>query len=67
MAYVRSYHGVQVMIHGPDDFPEASISKAISQPGYENIINVGASVVESDPGIRTLGQTQRGCVFNEEV
>lgn len=67
MAYVRSYHGVQIIIHGPTDFPETSISKAISQPGYENVVTIKPSVVVSDPDIRSLKLEQRGCFFFDEV
>lgn len=67
MAYVRSYHGIQIIIHEPNAYPETSISKAISQPGYEAVLNVKASVIVSDPGIRSLGLDQRGCLFRDEV
>lgn len=67
MAYVRSYHGAQILIHEPNAYPEASISKAISQPGYEAVITVKASVVHSDPGIRSLSLDQRDCLFPDEV
>lgn len=67
VSYVRSYYAVQVMIHDPVEYPESSINKAISQPGFETIIAVKPSVVVSDESIRSMDLIQRECLFKDEA
>lgn len=56
-----------MLIHDPEDFPQAAVTTAIGQPGYDLAIAVIPSVIVSQPQIRGLPQLQRNCLFEDEV
>lgn len=67
LAYVRPYYGVQVLVHDSDRFPDTTISKAVSQPGYETAISVKPSILVTRPEVRSVDLDKRGCLFPDEV
>lgn len=67
VAYTRSYYGVSVLIHSPEDYPQASATTTVAQPGCDVILAIIPSVVVSEPTVRTLAIKQRNCFFEDEV
>lgn len=68
MAYSKSFYGVKILIHDAESFPQTSVTTTtIGQPGYDLTIAVIPSVIVSEPGIKSLAQKQRNCLFNDEV
>lgn len=68
MAYSKSFYGVKILIHDAESFPQSSVTTTtIGQPGYDLTIAVIPSVIVSEPGIKSLSQKQRNCLFNDEV
>lgn len=67
MAYVRPYYGVQILVHDSDRFPDTTISKAVSQPGYETAILVKPSILVTGPEVRSVNLDKRRCLFPDEV
>lgn len=67
VAYSRSYYGVNVLIHSPEDYPQASATTTVAQPGCEVILAIIPSVVVSEPTVRSLALAQRDCLFHDEV
>ncbi|KAJ6642565.1 Pickpocket protein 28 [Pseudolycoriella hygida] len=66
VAYTRSYYGISVLIHSPEDYPQASATTTIAQPGCDVILAIIPSVVVSEPSVRTLALKQRNCFFQDE-
>lgn len=67
VAYSKSFYGAYVLIHGPEDYPQASVTTVVGQPGCDLAIAVTPSVVVSEPSIRDLPQKKRNCLFDDEV
>lgn len=67
VAYSRSYYGINVLIHSPEDYPQASATTTVVQPGYDVILAIIPSVVVSTPDVRSLALEQRNCLFEDEV
>ncbi len=67
VAYTRSYYGISVLIHSPEDYPQASATTTIAQPGCEVILAIIPSIVVSEPAVRSLTLKQRNCFFDDEV
>lgn len=67
VAYSKSFYGAYVLIHGPEDYPQASVTTVVGQPGCDLAIAVTPSVVVSEPSIRNLPQKKRNCLFDDEV
>lgn len=67
VAYTRSYYGISVLIHSPEDYPQASATTTVAQPGCEATLAIIPSVVVSEPTVRTLALKQRNCFFEDEV
>lgn len=68
VAYSKSFYGVKILVHDAESFPQSSVATTtIGQPGYDNTVAVIPSVIVSEPGIRSLAQKQRNCLFNDEV
>lgn len=67
MAYLKEFYGVSIFVHRPGDFVTKTLTPAISLPGFETVSLVTANVVVSDPLIRSMPLSQRGCYFDGEV
>lgn len=67
VAYSKSFYGAYFLIHGPEDYPQASVTTVVGQPGCDLAIAVTPSVVVSEPSIRKLPQSKRKCLFDDEV
>lgn len=67
VAYSQSFYGAYILIHGPRDFPQASVTSAIGQPGNDVAISVTPSVTVGQPYIRGLPLNKRNCLFSDEV
>lgn len=67
VAYSRSYYGISVLIHSPEDYPQASATTTVAQPGCDVICAIIPSVVVSEPNVRSLALEQRNCLFDDEV
>lgn len=68
VAYSKSFYGAKILIHDAENFPQTSVTTTtIGQPGYDLTIAVLPSVIVSEPGIRSLSQKQRNCLFEDEV
>lgn len=67
IAYSKSFYGAYILVHGPRDFPQASVSTAVGQPGCDVTISVTPSVTVSQPRIRRLPLSKRNCLFPDEV
>lgn len=68
VAYSKSFYGAKILIHDAENFPQTSVTTTtIGQPGYDLTIAVLPSVIVSEPGIRSLSQKQRNCLFVDEV
>lgn len=50
VSYIRTFHGIQVAMHSPEDFPDLS-SPVLLQPGYEMKIFITPSVLTSDKNV----------------
>lgn len=66
VAYSKSFYGAKILIHDPEDFPQASVTTSVAQPSFDVTIAVLPSVIVSEPGIRGLSQHQRNCLFDDE-
>lgn len=68
VAYSKSFYGAKILIHDAENFPQTSVTTTtIGQPGYDLTIAVLPSVIVGEPGIRSLSQKQRNCLFVDEV
>lgn len=67
MAYTKTYHGVSILIHSPDEYPQNAVAKAIGQIGTDVTINVVPSVIVTEESVRALSLAQRNCYFKDEV
>lgn len=68
VAYSKSFYGAKILIHDAENFPQTSVTTTtIGQPGYDLTIPVIPSVIVSEPGIRSLSEKQRNCLFDDEV
>lgn len=68
VAYSKSFYGAKILIHDAENFPQTSVTTTtIGQPGSDLTIAVIPSVIVSEPGIRSLSQKQRNCLFDDEV
>lgn len=67
VSFRSSFYGIKVLIHGPEDFPDTSVTTIIAQPGDDVSIAVVPSVVRSNIDIRSLPVNQRDCLFEDEV
>lgn len=68
VAYSKSFYGAKIFIHDAENFPQTSVTTTtIGQPGYDLTIAVLPSVIVSEPGIRSLSEKQRNCLFVDEV
>lgn len=68
VAYSKSFYGAKILIHDAENFPQTSVTTTtIGQPGYDLTIAVIPSVIVSEPGIRSLSEKQRNCLFDDEV
>lgn len=68
VAYSKSFYGAKILIHDAENFPQTSVTTTtIGQPGFDLTIAVMPSVIVSEPGIRSLSQKQRNCLFDDEV
>lgn len=67
VAYTRSYYGISVLIHSPEDYPQASSTTTVAQPGCDVMLAIIPSVVVSEPDVRSLTLKQRNCFFDDEV
>lgn len=66
MALAKSAYGIEVLIHDAEEFPQASVSSAIAQPGTEVIMSIVPSVISSKPAIRSVSVQERQCYFADE-
>ncbi|XP_055311194.1 sodium channel protein Nach-like isoform X2 [Sitodiplosis mosellana] len=67
VAYSKSFYGAKILIHDAENFPQTSVTTTtIGQPGYDLTIAVLPSVIVGEPGIRSLSQKQRNCLFVDE-
>lgn len=67
VAYSKSFYGAYILIHGPTDFPQTSVTTAIGQPGTDLTISVTPTVTVSEPRIRQMAIHKRKCLFDDEV
>lgn len=67
MGMSKPIYGAEILIHDPEEFPQASLTSAIAQPGYEVDISVIPSVITSKQAIRDLPVNERICWFGDEV
>lgn len=67
IAHTKSFYGAYVFIHGPRDFPQASVTTAVGQPGSDIAISVTPTVTVGQPRIRKLPVAKRMCLFSDEV
>lgn len=47
MSFVRAFYGIQVAIHGQEDYPDIN-NPILAQPGYDVKVFVTPSVLTSD-------------------
>lgn len=66
LALSKAAYGVEVLIHDAEEFPQASVSSAIAQPGTDVIMSIVPSVISSKPAIRSLPVVERQCYFADE-
>lgn len=67
LGLARTVHGLEVLIHDPEEFPQASISSAVAQPNMEVILSITPSVINSKAAIRDIPVIERQCYFEDEV
>lgn len=63
----RTVYGLEVLIHDPNEFPQASITSAVAQPSAEVILSITPSVINSKATIRDVPVNERQCYFEDEV
>lgn len=66
VAFSKSVYGADVLIHDPEEFPQASLSSAVVQPGREVSLTVVPTVIDSKRIIRDLPVAERKCLFSDE-
>lgn len=66
MAMSKSIYGADVLIHDAEEFPQASLTSAVVQPGQEVSIAVVPSVISSRASIRSIPVIERQCYFADE-
>lgn len=66
ISYHRTFYGIQVALHSPDDFPVV-YNPLIVQPNYDMSILVEPTVLLSDRQIKDLPVSRRKCAFLDEV
>lgn len=62
----KSLYGIEVLIHDAEDFPQASVTSGIAQPGRELTLSIVPSVISSTPNLRGVSVSERQCYFSDE-
>ncbi|XP_049772934.1 sodium channel protein Nach-like [Schistocerca cancellata] len=57
---------VQMLVHGPDDFPEESLLEKVLPPGRELLLRLSATLSYCTRAVQSVAPQVRGCVFPEE-
>ena len=60
------YHGLQLFIGNPEEFPAMRDRSVLVQPGHENFVEVSGYLVTSSPDIQSLNPSKRNCLFHDE-
>lgn len=66
LAMSKSIYGAEVLIHDAEEFPQASLTSAVAQPGRELSMAIVPSVIVSKESIRSLPVAERVCYFADE-
>lgn len=66
LAMAKPIYGAEVLIHDAEEFPQASLTSAIAQPGQELYITIVPSVINSKASIRSTPVSERQCYFSDE-
>lgn len=67
LGLARTVHGLEVLIHDPEEFPQGSITSAVAQPNAEVILSITPSVINSKETIRDIPVDERQCYFEDEI
>ncbi|XP_049825892.1 sodium channel protein Nach-like [Aethina tumida] len=63
---IKPYHGLEVAIHEPYQFPDMVFASTTLSPGYKIALPMDPTVFSSDEDIRVIGKKNRGCIFYDE-
>lgn len=66
LAMSKPIYGAEVLIHDAEEFPQASLTSAVAQPGKEVYMSVVPSVINSKVSIRSTPVSARQCYFSDE-
>lgn len=67
LSLAKSLYGVEVLIHDAEQFPQASVTTGIAQPGQEVIMSIVPQTMTSRPSVRDVPFAERQCFFSDEV
>lgn len=66
LGMAKPIYGAEVLIHDAEDFPQASLTSGIAQPGHDMDMAIVPSVIISKPAIRGVPVDVRQCYFADE-
>lgn len=66
MSYKKPFDGIDVSIHGREDYTDTGYFFSVS-PGYDVNVFLTPSVLATDNEVRSLSPTKRNCLFKDEV
>lgn len=64
---VSLMHGYEVYVHDGQDFPDMSLFANTIPPYTSQTISLTPSILDSDPAVRAIRPSARGCIFDDEV
>lgn len=63
----KSFYGVEVFVHDPEEFPQTNGPSAIAQPASSTIVSIVPSVITSRSTLRSVPVEERQCYFADEI
>lgn len=67
LALGKSFYGVEVFVHDPEEFPQTNGPSAIAQPASLTTVSVVPKVITSRATLRTVPVDERQCYFPDEI
>ena len=65
-SFSEDFHAFTAVIQSSGSFPLTSQGGLVIRPGYNNVITLTSTKIDADDNIRSLNETDRGCLFPEE-
>lgn len=66
LALSKPFHGVEVLIHDPEEFPQGSTALSVAVAGGSALLAVVPTVTTSRESLRSVALEERQCYFPDE-